>query len=115
MKKWITISIIVVVTLIIAWLFFMEFTCRNTQRRCTMYDLTTIENEEDIDFYRSLNDKCAGKCWIKKVKLSIDKWWCRQQYKQYKERTKDRRYFKADIYNPCPEFYTLKELNSFLK
>ena len=40
---------------------------------------------------------------------------CRYQYKKYIERSKNRKYFKADTYNPCPELYTLPELNNWLK
>ena len=79
-----------------------------------MYDLSTIENIEDIDFYRWLNEKCAGRCWTDTIKLKIKKRHCRYQYKQYVEHTKDRRYFKPDTYNPCPELYTLPELNAWL-
>ena len=80
-----------------------------------MYDLSEIENPEDIEFYRWLNEKCAGKCWIAEFELKLKKAWCRYQYKNYKERTKDRRYFMPDTYNPCPELYTLPELNAWLR
>lgn len=44
-----------------------------------------------------------------------EKCWCRYQYKKHVEKSKDRRYFQADKYNPCPELYTLPELNAWLK
>ena len=116
MKKWIKISIVVVCVLLLwAWFIYWDQTrCHKIQRRCTMYDLSTIENVDDIEFYRWLNEKCAGKCWTAALKLKFDKRWCRYQFKQYKERTKDRRYFRPDTYNPCPELYTLPELNKWL-
>ena len=115
-KKWIIlIVILLIVLLLVSFIYRDQTRCYKIQWRCTMYDLTTIENVEDIDLYRSLNEKCAGKCWTAKLKLDIQKWWCKQQYKQHKERAKDRRYFKPDTYNPCPELYTLPELNAFLK
>lgn len=80
-----------------------------------MYDLSEIKNVEDIEFYRWLNEKCAGKCWTARLKLNLKKKLCRYQYKQYKERTKDRRYFRPDTYNPCPELYTLQELNDRIR
>ena len=55
-----------------------------------------------------------GKCWTAKIKLEFDKRLCKYKYKQYREHTKDRRYFRPDTYNPCPELYTLKELNEYL-
>ena len=116
MKKKTIIIVIIVCFLILLGLFIYrdQTRCYEIQRRCIMYDLSTIENVEDIDLYRSLNDKCAGKCWTAKLKLDFDKRLCRFRYKQYKERTKNRRYFKADTYNPCPELYTLAELNYYL-
>ena len=116
MKKWIKIAIIVVwVLVLLGWFIYRDQTrCYEIQKRCiNIYDLSTVENEDDIDFYRWLNEKCMGKCWTAKIKLNIKKWWCVQQYKDYKERTKDRRYFRPDTYNPCPELYTLRELNEF--
>lgn len=104
--------------LVLIWAYFIywdQTRCYEIQSRCTPYDLTTVENTEDIDFYRWLNEKCIGKCWTAKLKLNVKKLWCRYQYKQYKERTNDRRYFRPDTYNPCPYLYTLPELNAFLK
>ena len=118
MKKWIKISIVVVCILLLwAWFIYWDQTrCYEIQKRCsTIYDLSTIENLEDIDFYRWLNEKCLGKCWTPALRLKFRKRWCRYQYKEYKERTKDRRYFKPDTYNPCPELYTLPELNNWLR
>jgi hypothetical protein len=40
---------------------------------------------------------------------------CRYQYKQHLQRTKDRVYFRPDTYNPCPELYTLPELNGYIQ
>ena len=115
-RKWIILIIVWVLLLILAYAIYWDQTrCYKIQRRCTMYDLSTIENEEDISFYRWLNEKCAGKCWTAKIKLNIEKWWCRYQFKQYKERIKDRRYFQMDKYNPCPDLYTLPELNAGLR
>ena len=79
-----------------------------------MYDLSTIENVEDIDFYRWLNEKCVGKCWTALLKLKVDKLLCRLKYKWYIEKTKNRKYSQVDTYNPCPELYTLAELNHWL-
>ena len=117
MKKWIKILIILVwVLILLGWFIYWDQTrCYEIQTRCKPIDLSAVYDSEDLEFYHSLNDKCMGKCWTAKIKLNIKKWWCRQQYKDYKERTKDRRYFRPDTYNPCPELYTLPELNSFLK
>lgn len=105
----------VLALLIIDYFIYWDQTrCYEIQSRCTPYDLTTVENLDDIDFYRWLNEKCMGKCGTAKLKLNLQKKWCRHQFKQYKESTKDRRYFKADTYNPCPELYTLSELNFWL-
>lgn len=115
-KKQIILIIISILILLWLWIRYYDDTrCKSIQRRCTMYDLTTIENEEDLEFYRWLNEKCAGKCWIQKIKLDIKKRRCRYQYKKYIEHSKNRKYFKADIYNPCPELYTLPELNNWVK
>ena len=116
MKKWIKIIIIVCFLMLLGWFIYRDQTrCYEIQKRCsTIYDLTTIENLEDVDFYRWLNEKCLGKCWTAKVKLEFNKRLCRYKYKQYKEDTKDRRYFRPDTYNPCPELYTLRELNEFI-
>jgi hypothetical protein len=100
-----------------AWYLLDNVYCSRIQRRCTMYDLSTIDNVQDIEFYRSLNEKCSswGKwCLTRRVKLSFNKWLCRHQYYQHVERSKNRKYFKPDTYNPCPELYTLRELNEFL-
>ena len=118
MKKWIIIVIVVLCVLLLwAWFIYWDQTrCYEIQKRCsTIYDLSTIENLEDIDFYRWLNEKCLGKCWTPALRLKFRKRWCRYQYKEYKERTKDRRYFRLDTYNPCPELYTLPELNNWLR
>ena len=80
-----------------------------------MYDLSEIENVEDLEFYRSLNEKCAGKCGTAELELKWEKWLCRYKYKKHVEKSKDRRYFQADTYNPCPELYTLPELNAWLR
>ena len=109
------ISILLFDLLLAGFIYWDQTRCYAIQRRCTPYDLTKVENIEDIDFFRWLNEKCAGKCWTAKVKLDIEKWWCRHEYKHYKKKTKDRRYFKADTYNPCPELYTIPELNMFLE
>lgn len=116
MKKWITILIIVIwVLVLLGWFIYRDQThCYEIQTRCKPINLSEVE-VDDLDFYRSLNEKCMGKCWTAKVKLNIKKRWCRRQYKEYKQRTKDRRYLRPDTYNPCPELYTLPELNSFLK
>jgi len=55
-----------------------------------------------------------GKCGTAKLRLNVKKRWCRYQYKKHVEKTKDRRYFQADTYNPCPELYTIPELNAWL-
>ena len=80
-----------------------------------MYDLSEIENEEDLEFYRSLNEKCAGKCWTAEFELKRKKALCRFKYKRHVEASKDRVYFMPDTYNPCPELYTLPELNAWLR
>lgn len=114
-KKTIMIVIIVWFFTLLGWFIYRDQTrCYEIQKRCNPYDLTEIENSEDIDFYRGLNEKCMGKCWTAKLKLKFNRRLCRYKYKQYKERTKNRRYFKVDTYNPCPELYTLAELNYFL-
>jgi len=114
-KRIILIALLLFILLLAGFIYWDQTRCYKIQRRCTPYDLTTIENVEDIDFFRWLNEKCAGKCWTAKLKLNIEKRWCRHQYKQYKERTKDRRYFRPDTYNPCPELYSLPELNAWLR
>jgi hypothetical protein len=80
-----------------------------------MYDLSEIENVEDIEFYRSLNEKCAGKCGTAEFELKLKKALCRFKYKRHVEASKDRIYFQADKYNPCPELYTIPELNAWLR
>ena len=92
-----------------------HFYCNEIERRCKIYDLSTIENEEDIDFYRSLNEKCAGKCWTALLRLKVEKRLCRYKYKKHVERSKDWKTLVPDTYNPCPELYTIKELNKRLK
>ena len=116
-KKKRTILIIVCI-LIVLWGYFIyrdQTRCYEIQNRCTPYDLSTVENIEYLDFYHWLNDKCMWKCWTAKLKLNLKKRWCRYQYKQHKEHTKDRRYISPDTYNPCPYLYTLLELNEWLK
>ena len=122
MKKKKLIISITIISLLIVWWFVQfiweNFYCTNIQRRCTMYDLSEFENEEDIEFYSSLNKKCASggkECWFKRAKTYIKKWRCRYQYKEYLEKSKNRRYFKADTYNPCPDLYSLKELNDWFR
>ena len=56
-----------------------------------------------------------GKCGTAKLRLNLKKWLCRYRYKKHVEETKDRRYFQIDRYNPCPELYTLPELNVWLR
>ena len=116
MKKWIIITIIFIsVISLLSWFIYWDQTrCYKIKKRCTPVDLSKVEDIEDIDFYRSLNEKCIGKCWTAKIKLEFDKRLCKYKYKQYREHTKDRRYFRPDTYNPCPELYTLKELNEYL-
>ena len=80
-----------------------------------MYDLSEFVLVEDIEFYRWLNEKCAGKCWTAKLELERKKALCRFKYKRHVEASKDRRYFRPDTYNPCPELYTLWELNAWLR
>ena len=70
---------------------------------------------EDLEFYRWLNEKCAGKCWTAEFELKRKKALCRFKYKRHVEASKDRVYFKPDTYNPCPELYTLPELNAWLR
>ena len=116
-KKYIILIPLWILLLIISRYFWDNLYCTNIQRRCTMYDLSEFDNEEDIDFYRWLNEKCASwgrECWTKRIKLSIEKRRCRYQYKKHVERSKDRKTFAPDTYNPCPEFYTIKELNNRL-
>ena len=46
-----------------------------------MYDLSELDNEEDIEFYSSLNKKCAywgRNCLTDKIKTSIKKRWKRE-------------------------------------
>ena len=80
-----------------------------------MYDLTEFVFVEDLEFYRSLNEKCAGRCWTAELELKRKKALCRFKYKRHVEASKDRVYFKPDTYNPCPELYTLPELNAWLR
>ena len=40
---------------------------------------------------------------------------CRYKFKRHVEASKDRVYFRPDIYNPCPELYTIPELNDWLR
>jgi hypothetical protein len=55
-------AILLFVLLLAGFVYWDQTRCYKIQRRCTMYDLSEIENVEDIDLYRSLNEKCAGKC-----------------------------------------------------
>ena len=80
-----------------------------------MYDLSEIENVEDLEFYRWLNEKCAGKCGTAELELKWKKWRCRFKYKRHVEASKNRVYFNPDTYNPCPELYILPELNAWLR
>ena len=116
--KWTILTIIWILILILIWFIYRDITrCYEIQwkRNCKPYDLTTIENEEYIDFYHWLNEKCLGKCGTAKLKLKFDKRLCRYKYKRHVEASKDRVYFRADTYNPCPELYTIPELNEWMK
>ena len=63
MKKKRFLIIILIILLLVVWWYYIwsKFFCVSEVRRCIMYDLTDIDNEEDLEFYKSLNDKCAGK------------------------------------------------------
>lgn len=118
MKKCFKILILSVSILLVALLlFFLFFWCEKVQRRCTMYDLDEIDNLEDIAFYRWLNEKCASgrQCWYKKLELDLKKLICRYQFKGHVERSKDLETLLPDTYNPCPELYTLEELNDWIE
>lgn len=83
-----------------------------------MYDLSEFDNEEDLAFYRSLNEKCASgwrECWTKRIKTSIKKRYCRYKFKQHKKRSKNRKTLLPDTYNPCPDLYSIKELNEWIE
>ena len=115
-KKTSILIIVIVFVSILAYAIYWDQTrCYEVQSRCNPYDLTKVTNSDDIEFFRWLNEKCMGKCWTAKLRLNVKKRLCRQKYKQYVEKTKDRRYFKVDTYNPCPELYTLPELNKWLR
>ena len=82
-----------------------------------MHDLSEFEDEEDIAYYSSLNEKCASwgeECWFNRIKISFDKFFCRYKFKQHVEHYKNLRLSDVDTYNPCPNLYTIKELNDWL-
>ena len=114
-KRIILLTITILLLIMLVYLIYWDQTrCYKIQRRCTIIDLSKIENTEEIDFYRWLNEKCMGKCWTALMKLKLEKRWCRYQYKQHINRSKNRKTFNIDTYNPCPELYTIKELNKFI-
>lgn len=51
-KRIILIALLLFILLLAGFIYWDQTRCYKIQRRCTPYDLTTIENVEDIDFFR---------------------------------------------------------------